>query len=58
MRARPKTPVLVADRQLAAHVEARLRAKDSPMTIAVELAQGVYPSMEGGVSHETIYSAV
>ncbi|MGH9076496.1 MAG: IS30 family transposase [Acidimicrobiales bacterium] len=37
---------------------ARLAAKDSPMTIAVELAQGVYPGVEGNVSHETIYAAI
>ena len=57
-RARPKVPVLVADPALAAHVEARLRAKDSPMTIAVELATGVFPEVAGVVSHESIYQAV
>jgi IS30 family transposase len=57
-RARPKVPVLVARPDLAAHVEARLRAKDSPMTIAIELVRGVYPGVEGRVSHETIYAAV
>ncbi|MBI2709475.1 MAG: IS30 family transposase [Actinobacteria bacterium] len=43
---------------LAAHVEARLVAKDSPMTIAVELSAGVYPDLDATVSHETIYRAV
>ncbi len=57
-RSRPKTPILVARPDLAAHVETRLRAKDSPMTIAIELARGIYPSVEGQVSHETIYAAV
>ena len=57
-RARPKTPILVARPDLAAHVEGRLRAKDSPMTIAVELARGVYPGVEGAVSNESIYAAV
>jgi IS30 family transposase len=57
-RARPNTPILVARPDLAAHVEARLRAKDSPMTIAVELARGVHPGVEGTLSHEAIYAAV
>ena len=57
-RARPKTPILVARPDLAAHVEGRLRAKDSPMTIAVELARGIYPGVEGAVSNESIYAAV
>jgi IS30 family transposase len=57
-RARPKTPILVARPELAAHVEGRLRAKDSPMTIAVELAQGVHPGIDATVSHETIYAAL
>lgn len=58
MRSRPKTSVLAADPALAAHVEARLRAKDSPMTISVELERGVYPEIEGRVSHETLYQEV
>jgi IS30 family transposase len=57
-RARPKIPILVARPALAAHVEARLRAKDSPMTIAVELARGVYPGVEGTLCHETIYTSI
>jgi len=57
-RARRKVPCLVASPALAAHVEARLRAKDSPMTIAVELAASVYPDIAGRVSHETIYRAI
>ncbi len=58
MRARPKAPVLVANPLLAAHVEARLRAKDSPMTIALELARGLHRGVEGSISHESIYAAV
>lgn len=58
MRARPKVSVLASDPVLAAHVEARLRAKDSPMTISVELERGVYPSIGGRVSHETVYQEV
>jgi transposase, IS30 family len=57
-RARPKKPLLEAHPQLAAHVAARLEAKDSPMTIAVELARGVYPEVGVTVSHETIYRAI
>lgn len=57
-RARPKVRLLQQHPELAAHVRSRLEAKDSPMTIAVELAQGVYPMVGGTVSHETIYRAV
>lgn len=56
-RARPKVPKLVADPALAAHVTARLEAKDSPMTIAVELAGGVH-GVVPQLSHECIYQAV
>ncbi len=49
---------LEGDVVLAAHVEARLVALDSPMTIAIELGRGVYPEVAGRVSHETIYRAV
>jgi len=56
---RPKATRLESDPVLAAHVEARLRAKDSPMTIAVELSAGVFPALGGAtVSHETIYGEV
>ena len=55
---RPKFAVLVAYPALAAHVTARLRAKDSPMTISVELSNGIYPDVSGRVSHETIYQSV
>ncbi|HXH57978.1 IS30 family transposase, partial [Iamia sp.] len=56
---RPKATRLEGDPVLAAHVEARLRAKDSPMTIAVELDRGLYPGLGGAtVSHETIYAAI
>ncbi len=57
-RARPKVSVLAADPVLAAHVEARLEAKDSPMTIAVELRHGVFPEVVGRVSHETLYQEI
>lgn len=56
--ARPKVACLVGSPLLAAHVEARLRAKDSPMTIAVELAGGVYPGVAGTISHEAIYQSI
>ena len=52
-RRRPKPLMLVADPVLAAEVQQRLRAKDSPMRISVELkAEGI------DVSHETIYRAI
>ena len=51
-RQRPKTAKLVADPELAAHVSARLKAKDSPMTIARELASGVH-GLSGAISHES-----
>ena len=55
--ARDKTPRLVGDPALAAHVSARLRAKDSPMTISIELARGTH-GICADLSHETIYQAV
>lgn len=54
---RPKVPKLVADVGLAAHVSGRLRAKDSPMTIAIELARGVH-GITAALSHESIYTAL
>ena len=57
-RARPKPRLLERHPELAAHVTCRLEAKDSPMTIAVELAQGVYPDIDQTVSHETIYREI
>ena len=54
-RKRPKVPVFDRSPCLRAHVIGRLEAKDSPMTIAVELAHGVYPEVGQIVSHETIY---
>jgi len=56
-RARPKTPKLVADPDLAQHVTARLEALDSPMTISIELARGIH-GVTASVSHECIYQAV
>lgn len=55
-RARPT--VFESDPVLAAHVEARLKVLDSPMTIAVELTRGVHDGIDVTVSHETIYRAV
>lgn len=54
---RPKVPKLVADRALAGHVARRLKAKDSPMTISIELARGVHGRV-ASISHECIYRAV
>ena len=56
-RKRPKTAKLAADPQLAAHVTARLAGKDSPMTIARELASGVH-GLRAALSHESIYQAI
>ena len=56
-RARPKVSKLEADPVLAAHVAARLEAKDSPVTISIELARGVH-GVRGSISHETIYQAL
>ena len=52
-----KTAKLVADPVLAAHVTERLEAKDSPMTISIELARGGH-GMSAAISHECIYQAV
>ena len=49
--ARSKVPCLVGSPRLAAHVAPRLRAKDSPMTLSVELAWGVYPDVQATISH-------
>ncbi len=56
-RKRPKIAKLAADPQLAAHVTARLVGKDSPMTIARELASGVH-GLQAALSHESIYQAI
>ena len=56
-RACPKDSKLEADPVLAAHVSARLEAKDSPMTISIELARGVH-GFEAEISDECIYQAV
>lgn len=56
-RARPKATKLQADPVLAAHVTARLKAKDSPMTISIELARSTH-GIEACLSHETIYQAI
>jgi IS30 family transposase len=57
-RRRPRPTRLQSDRVLACHVEQRLRRRDSPMTIAIELARGLFPDVTATVSHETIYAAV
>ena len=56
-RRRPKVSKLTADPVLASYVEARLLAKDSPMTISIELARGVH-GVTGKISHECIYQSV
>lgn len=56
-RARPKIPKLVADAVLAGLVAARLKAKDSPKTISIELARGVHGPV-ASVSHECIYQSL
>jgi len=56
-RARPKLAKLETDPVLAAHVTERLEAKESPMTISVELARGTH-GLEAKISHECIYQAV
>ena len=58
LRCRPTLTKLASDPVLADHVRVRLLAKDSPMTISVELAHGVYPDVAARVSHETLYQAV
>jgi IS30 family transposase len=55
--ARPKEPKLAVDKGLAAQVTARLKAKDSPMTISIELARGTH-GVTGRLSHETIYASI
>ena len=57
LRRRPKQCRLVADPVLAAVVTERLEAKDSPMTIARELAAGTH-GVTTSISHESIYQAV
>lgn len=56
-RSRPKVPKLVAAPDIAAHVTGRPEAKDSPMTIARELASGVH-GVTGSIGHESIYRGI
>jgi IS30 family transposase len=56
-RTRPRLTKFQSNRQLTDHVEARLTALDSPMTIAVELARAGGIGGET-VSAETIYQGV
>lgn len=57
-RKRSKATLFEQHPELAIHVASRLEAKDSPMTIAVELANGIYPDITTTVSHETIYQEI
>lgn len=57
-RKRPKLRLFERHPELAAHVAGRLEAKDSPMTIAVELGQGLFPDIAVSASHETIYEEI
>lgn len=52
-RCRPKVPKLVTDPDRAAEVTRRLKAKDSPKRISIELTAQGQP-----ISHECIYTAV
>jgi len=56
-RARPKVAKLVADPALGWHVTQRLLARDSPMTISIELARGAH-AIVADLSHEAIYQAI
>jgi transposase, IS30 family len=56
-RSRPKQSRFQTDRLLAAHVEKRLKAKDSPMTISQELSTGAQGTT-ATLSHQTIYNSV
>lgn len=56
-RRRPKVSKLAQNKKLAAHVAKRLKAKDSPMTISIELARGRW-GFVAAISHETIYQAI
>ncbi len=56
-RSRPRDTTFQGNPELARHVEDRLRAKDSPTTIAIELARAGGISGDT-VSPETIYQGV
>jgi len=56
-RARPKMAKLVADTKLARYVTKRLELKDSPLTISIELARGVW-GVVASISHECIYQSI
>ena len=56
-RCRPKDARFVKDPVLAAHVTARLEAKDSPMTISIELRRGTH-GLTANVSHECVYQGI
>ena len=56
-RQRSRGSKIGSDPDLFAHIQRRLNAKDSPMTISIELARGVW-GITREVSHETIYQAI
>lgn len=56
-RARPKKSRLETDPVLARYIAERLALRDSPMTIAIELARGTN-NMTASISHECIYQAI
>lgn len=56
-RARPKQSRLEADPVLARYIAERLGLRDSPMTIAIELARGTN-NVTASISHECIYQAI
>lgn len=56
-RKRPKPLRITCDLDLFTHIQARLEALDSPMTIAIELARGTW-GISRNISHETIYQAI
>ncbi len=56
-RARPKRAKLAGDVGLGWHVTKRLLARDSPMTISIELARGTH-GIVASISHECIYEAI
>ncbi len=56
-RARPKMARLVAEPALGWHVTQRLLARDSPMTISIELARGTH-GLVAELSHEAICQAI
>jgi len=56
-RRRSRQTKLESDSSLFTHVEARLKAGDSPMTISIELARNIW-GITRQICHETIYQAI